>query len=63
MYEPNQQLINSADFDNVMYFGRSVMVMQDDEVLEVGRITSNSTYTVGIGDGYYLKDNCIFLIC
>lgn len=63
MYTSNQLLTHDADFDNVMWFCKLVNVIQEGEIIAIGKIISNSEYAICINDGCYLKEICEFRVC
>jgi len=64
MFSYNQQLINSIDFDNAMYFGVPVSVYHlDGELSDYGGLIEKHTENcVYINGGYFIKENCIFKV-
>lgn len=63
MLKHNQPLQHEADFDNAMFFGLPVKVIQQGELIEPGgAIVKHSHDAVKIGDAYFLKWKCEFRV-
>lgn len=63
MYTSGYALRTSADFDNAMYFGLKITVLQNGGILDYGgSIQKHNGESVVINDGYYLKAVCEFKV-
>lgn len=63
MLKPNQTLHHPADFDNAMFFGLTIRVLQQGEIIENGgTINKHSDTAVKINDAYFLKWKCEFKV-
>lgn len=63
MYTSNQTLLHPADFDNAMYFGLPIKVIQQGEIIENGgRIHKHTDQAVKIEGNYFLKWKCEFRV-
>ena len=60
---PGQVLKDPVDFDNAMFFGISVVVWQEGEIIDYGGpIEKHSDEAVYINGGYFLKSTCMFKV-
>jgi hypothetical protein len=60
MLQHGQVLLSDADFDNAMFFGVDVIVWQHGEIIDYGgKITKHTNVSVYIGEGYFIKKNCL----
>ncbi|NHN31220.1 hypothetical protein [Paenibacillus agricola] len=61
MFNSNQILSSSVDFDNAMFLGSNIEVYQDGEPIDRGgQILKHTDDCVFIGDGYFIKETCGF---
>lgn len=63
MYKTGQVLGSPFDFDNAMFFGLSVSVWQNDQIIDYGgKIQQHTEDSVVINGGRYLKSVSEFKI-